>query len=74
MSSSILEQIRVNHELSELYEDAICKELDEKPVGVRSMQWCTFFAGSLPFCMPIHIVNLLSLSHRTAKSQDIPAA
>jgi hypothetical protein len=39
MSSSIVEQIRVNHELSELYEQAICKELDEKPSGV-SLTYC----------------------------------
>ena len=38
MSSSILEQIRLNHEISELYESAICKELDVKPVGVSFLQ------------------------------------
>jgi hypothetical protein len=34
MSSLVLEQIRINHELSELSEQAICKELDLKPNGV----------------------------------------
>ena len=35
MSSNILEQLRANHELAELYERAVCSQLDEKPSGVR---------------------------------------
>ena len=36
MSSSVLEQIRFNHEQLELFEQVVVDELNEKPSGVNS--------------------------------------
>lgn len=39
MSSSILEVLRLNHELSEKYESAFGEVLDQKPNGVSLYVW-----------------------------------
>lgn len=39
MSSTALENIRLNHEYAELYERAICDELDSKPQGQKAKTW-----------------------------------
>jgi hypothetical protein len=32
---SIIENLRSNHEFAELFEQAVCRELDEKPSGQK---------------------------------------
>ena len=70
MSSSILEQIRINHELSELYESAICKELDQKPAGVGDYR-LQYKLECLNFKFGTHSLYFPHLSKfYSAKSED----
>ena len=65
MSSTILEHIRLNHEYAELYERAICDELDSKPQGVLFLQFIDFYYYPyVTIC--ISLFNL-------AKSKDLAA-
>lgn len=70
MSSSILEQIRVNHEVSELYESAICKELDVKPVGVSFLQACWRLFGQHAILM-INTNIVTIFTYRSKKQKPI---
>lgn len=49
MSSTILEQIRLNHENSEIFERAIGEELDRKPVGVSLIDYASVSVAKLLF-------------------------
>jgi len=47
MSSSILEQMRMNHEAIEGLEQHLSKELDKFPSGVRKYIMCSYLIYSI---------------------------
>jgi hypothetical protein len=62
MSSSILEQIRGNHEHLELYEQAIITELNIKPNGVRYRIKCSIEYIYLLFNICLSIIYMILIN------------
>jgi hypothetical protein len=65
MSSTILEQIRLNHEYAELFELGICDELDNKPSGVSTNS----FHSVYPWLGPPPVVSNVFIGVVAAKGK-----